>query len=191
VAQLFSLGDIERFADKTVYNDSLMIRLMCAKIFCRALGMVVGWMALTAVAETNSIPKFTQLFIFPEPHLRAEFAKLSSSRIDLQQREANSGSSPTEISPAHLETQHSDSLILTGRGDRDVQRYYLRQRDFGFIPPAHVSNDPLTRACDSVFRPEEFHVGKTTVSCSILTAIKRKNPLCLINVNPYFLKVSW
>ena len=34
-------------------------------------------------------------------------------------------------------------------------------------------------------------VGKTTVSCSILTAIKRKNPLCLINVNPYFLKVSW
>ena len=161
-------------------------RLMCSKVFCRALVMVVGLMTLTALAETNSIPQFASLFMLPEPHLRAEFTELSSSRPNLQQRGANPGSSPAEMSSAHMEPQHSDSFILTtDRGDRDFQQY----RHFDIITPVHESNDRVTRCFDHVFRPEEFHLGKTTVSCSILTAIKRKNPLCLIN--PIFLNVSW
>jgi hypothetical protein len=160
---------------------------MCAKIFCRVLVMVVGGITLTAVAGTNSVPQFTRLLIFPEPHLRAEFEEPSLSRKNFQQHEMNSSSSPAEIRSAHLETQHSDSFILVSRGDRDFQQY----QHFDIIEPVREPDDRLSRCLDSIFRPEEFHVGKTIVSCSILTAIKRKDPLCLLNVNPYFLKISW
>jgi hypothetical protein len=98
---------------------------------------------------------------------------------------------PAEIKPTDLKIQHSDPNILNvDRGDQGFESYYLKQQDFGFIQPAHASDNPLSRAFDSVFRPEEFRVGRTaTVSCSILTAIKRKNPFCLLN--PIFLNVSW
>jgi hypothetical protein len=149
--------------------------------------MVVGGIALTAVAGTNSVPQFTRLFTLPEPNLRAEFEEWSLSRKNLQQRETISSSSSAEISSAHLETQHSDSFILAARGDRDFQQY----QHFHIIEPVRAPDDRLSRCLDSIFRPEEFHVGKTIVSCSILTAIERKDPLCLLNVNPYFLKISW
>jgi len=37
--------------------------------------------------------------------------------------------------------------------------------------------------------PQPIQFRKVSVSCSIITAIKRKNPLCLIN--PIFLDVRW
>jgi len=40
-----------------------------------------------------------------------------------------------------------------------------------------------------IFQPEVIHLGKTSFSCTIVTAYKRKNPLCLLN--PIFLNVSW
>ena len=145
---------------------------MCAKLFWRALGIVFCGRLLTAAAETNSTAQADRLSILPKPQLRAESTDPHWSL--------------TETSPAHLETLHSDSFILSaGHGDGEVQHY----RHFDIIRPAHESDDRLTRGLDSIFRPEEFHIGKTTVTCSLLTAIKRKNPLCLIN--PIFLQVSW
>jgi len=159
---------------------------MCRKAFCHALVIVISGLTLTAVAETNAIPLVTRLFILPEPHLRSEFQEPLSSRTDPQQRETNSGSSPTEMGPWHLDVHRSDSITLTtSRGDTDSQQY----QQFKIIEPVHESGNRISRCLDSVFLPEEVHVGKTTVSCSILTAIKRKNPFCLIN--PIFLNVSW
>jgi len=42
---------------------------------------------------------------------------------------------------------------------------------------------------DAVFEPEVIHLRKIDVSCSLITALKRRNPLCLIN--PIVLNVSW
>ena len=141
-------------------------------LFWRALAIVVCCLRLTVAAETNSIPQTDRLSTFPKPQLRAE----STDPHWLL----------AETRPAHLETLHSHlSILATGRGDEDSQQY----RHLDIIRPAHESNDALTRGFDTVFRPEEFHVRKTTISCSLLTAIKRKNPLCLIN--PIFLQVSW
>ena len=47
----------------------------------------------------------------------------------------------------------------------------------------------VNRFMDQVFRPEEIQVGKHYVSSSITTAIKRKNPFCLLN--PIVFQVSW
>ena len=59
---------------------------------------------------------------------------------------------------------------------------YLGQRR-----PAPVK--VLDKIVDNIFEPEIIHAGKTTVSCSLVTAIRRKNPLCLIN--PVFFQWCW
>ena len=56
-------------------------------------------------------------------------------------------------------------------------------------PPPIVSDNPLDRVLVEPFTPVGIPVGKTTVSCSVITAIKRKNPLCLLN--PIVLNISW
>jgi hypothetical protein len=60
---------------------------------------------------------------------------------------------------------------------------------FLLTPPEQKSENVFVRAVEDVFEPEVVHLGKTTFTCSLLTAIKRKNPLCLIN--PIFLQLSW
>lgn len=164
---------------------------MRSAVFRRVIVAVVVGMALTAAAQTNSFSQYMRWFIIPKPHLRTVYTEPAESRADPQDGQVNLYSLPAEIRSADLKIQRSDRVALSmDRGDGDVERYYLRQRDYGFISPARVSDNLVVRALDSVFRPEEFHVGRTTtVSCSILTAIKRKNPFCLIN--PIILDVSW
>jgi len=142
-------------------------------------------MALTAVAQTNSFPQYTRWFILPKPHLRTDHAEPPASGSDSRDRQVSMSSSLTEAGPANLKIQHSD-LFTAGadRGGGEAEQYYLRQPNFGFIPPARVSNDLVVRATEAIFRPEEFHIGRTAIfSCTILTAIQRRNPLCLLNRN--------
>jgi hypothetical protein len=164
---------------------------MNSEVIRRVIVMAVIAMALTSAAETNSFAEYTRWFVVPEPQLRTEYTQPLASGSDPREHQVSLSSLPAEIRSADLKIQHSDSNILNvDRGDQGFESYYLRQQDFGFIQSAHVSDKPLSRAFDSVFRPEEFRVGRTaTVSCSILTAIKRKNPFCLLN--PIFLNVSW
>jgi hypothetical protein len=166
---------------------------MGAKVFCRLLLMTVIGTSLANGAETNSMPQFARLFIFPEPHLRAERTALPASAsvptVSVP-REIRLSSLRAETKAAAPETLPVDHVFLrTDLLGLGSQSYHHYPPDFGIIRPVRSSDDPLVRCLDSVFRPEEFRVGKTTVSCSILTAIKRKNPLCLIN--PIFLNVSW
>ena len=56
-------------------------------------------------------------------------------------------------------------------------------------PPPVASDNPLDRVLVDPFTPIGIPVGKTTVSCSVVTAIKRRNPLCLLN--PIALNISW
>jgi len=69
-------------------------------------------------------------------------------------------------------------------------RFHERLEQGGYLTkPEPPSDNRLVRFAESTFRPEVFKVGKTSVSCSIVTAIKRKNPLCLLN--PFVLSISW
>ncbi len=58
-----------------------------------------------------------------------------------------------------------------------------------FTPKPPESDNYFVRSVNTMFDQEEMRVGKTTVTCSIITAIKKKNPLCLIN--PILLNISW
>jgi hypothetical protein len=59
---------------------------------------------------------------------------------------------------------------------------YLARRD----PPVE---NVFTRTMDAIFAPEVIQIGGTSIALSPYTAIKRRNPLCLLNPIP--IVVSW
>jgi hypothetical protein len=158
----------------------------------RALVVVGVGMATTTTAQTNSSVDHIRFFSIPTAQLRTADTEPPSSRTGLQQGEVALRSWPVETRLADLRLQLSHPLALVGKSDdEDFRLPYGRYHDLDsiIIRPAKVPADPVTWVLYSVLRPEELHVGRTTVSCSILTAIKRKNPFCLLN--PLFLSVSW
>jgi len=140
----------------------------------RAIVMAGVALALTSAAQTKLSPEYARWFVLPKPQLRAEDTEPAGPGSDLQHSGAGLSSAPADV-------DHSQ---------KDFQLYYYKPQGFELTRLAHVPDDPLDWAFASVFEPEVFHVGRrTTVSCSILTAIKRKNPFCLLN--PIFLVVTW
>jgi hypothetical protein len=73
----------------------------------------------------------------------------------------------------------------------DLEREVYRKLDQrGYLtPPESGSDIPVLRWLGSAFEPAVFHIGKTSVSCSLVSAIKNRNPLCLLNQTN--LSVSW
>jgi hypothetical protein len=83
-----------------------------------------------------------------------------------------------------------EQMSLTSKASTlDLELYERLARGGYLTAPKPRSEHPFARSLDAIFEPEFIRIGKTTVACSIVTAIKRKNPLCLIN--PMFFNVSW
>jgi len=166
-------------------------RLMNPAVFCRALVMAGVGMATTTTAQTNSAVDSIRVFRIPTAQLQTVDTKAPASKTGLQQGEIGSHSWPVETRLADPKVQPWHALTsVVNSEDEDFRLADGRHLDWDLIRPAKVPADPVARVFDSVFRPEEFRVGRnTTVSCSILTAVKRKNPMCLLS--PLFLNVSW
>ena len=149
------------------------------------------WDATTATAQPRPPGTPFDFSAFRPSNREPYLANRLCLRIGPQEGKAGRHSWPVETRLADPKVQPSHAFTSVARSDyQDFRLPYGRHYDFDLIRPTKVSADPVTRALDSIFRPEEFHVGRTyTVSCSLLTAIKRKNPLRL--VNPLFLSVSW
>ncbi len=163
---------------------------MHAAVHCRVSALVVLGLALSAAAQTNSTTAYQRLFVLPEAHLRTESTEPKSSNPDPQPQEVESPSSPTWLESADLGTQSSDATIVnTNRGGQNYELSYPVEKYAGALIQVRPPDDAVARFLDSTFRPEPLHLGKVDVSCSILTAIKHKNPFCLLN--PIFLNLSW
>ena len=124
-----------------------------------------------------------------EPH-RTPVETANSRLLHLglaQSQDVSVGAEPaTNAQPeASFETT-SASGSLTGVS----LRIYERLEKGGYLTrPELPSENRLDRLVNTIFVPESIQFRKASVSCSIITAIKRKNPLCLIN--PIFLDVRW
>jgi len=67
---------------------------------------------------------------------------------------------------------------------------YERLEKGGYLTkPELPSEDRLDLLVNSIFVPEPVRFTKVSVACSIVTAIKRRNPLALLN--PIFLDIRW
>jgi hypothetical protein len=161
-----------------------------AEVFCLELIALVASMALATAAETNAVSQFDRFFILPEHPLRLFTFGPAPLRDAAPQRDVKRIEPPAGMKAVHTETQHSSAFELSAVGDGGSFRSYgFTQHELDQFPPLRRTEDLGSRFCESIFQPEEFRVGKTKVACSLLTAIKRKNPLCLLN--PIILNVSW
>lgn len=73
--------------------------------------------------------------------------------------------------------------------DVRMERLYRKLDEGGHLERRHKSDSRLARAMDAVFSPEVIQIGATQIAFSPYTAIRRKNPFCLLNPVP--IAVSW
>jgi hypothetical protein len=114
----------------------------------------------------------------------------------LQLRPQPRPAEPTTNSVLHtvqnpvVESDDLSVQLLAERRLQDFEQAIFRRLDReGYFTRRFDTDTPWERGIQTIFEPETFRVGKTSVSCSLATAIKRKNPLCLLS--PLFLNVSW
>jgi hypothetical protein len=75
------------------------------------------------------------------------------------------------------------------QSDFQQELFHRMDRAGYFERPPRPPDSPVLRWAQGTFQPEEVRVGKTKLTCSLYTALKRKNPLCLLN--PVFFGLSW
>jgi hypothetical protein len=134
-------------------------------------------------SQTNDCTPVSQLFYLPSIHLRPENKPIPKDMNESRKAE------PTRPAPElSLKPDANAQLSAAVSAER---RYasFVREGEFYLTKTQSPFNNPIDRFVDNVFRPEVFQVGKLPASCSIWTAVKRKNPLCLLN--PEFFQISW
>ena len=149
-------------------------------------------------AQTNSPSPSPHLFSTPQVALRLSNSEpyrkpvvTANSRLlhfeSAQSPDVSVGSeTATNVSPETSFETTSASGSLSGAS----LRIYERLERAGYLTrPELPSEDRLDRLVNTIFAPEPIQFRKASVSCSIITAIKRRNPLCLIN--PIFLDIRW
>lgn len=167
-------------------------------VFAVALGKLI------CLAQTNS-PAPSEWFSLPPLQLRpliaeptlesaAEFCKADQwPRLDGQLPATNPlGNSAREDAdldglPTHNLTER---ITLTSPlGESDIRTYRMLAANGYLTRSAPESDNVFVRLANSVFEATPVRIGKTTVAFSPITAIKKKNPLCLFN--PIVLSISW
>ncbi len=133
-----------------------------------------------ASAQSNTPDKHA-LFQLPQVQLR-----LQRSNVESQ---PGINGEEFELPPTPVSASSTGQLSLNGSAT-DEERLWVRRLERGsYLTKPEPSANRFVRWTDTIFQPEPVRVGRISVSCSTVTAIKRKNPLCLIS--PRLLDVSW
>jgi len=147
-----------------------------------ALAYLAAGGCLCCSAQTNTCPTPALSFFQPCLQLRQERAFVPVGKTLAGPVEALPVKTTAESPTAHLEATTASAEGLHGSFVRPDEFYLLRAEE-------PVFENGVNRFMDQVFRPEEFKLGKYSLSSSVTTAIKRKNPLCLLN--PIIFQLSW
>jgi len=99
---------------------------------------------------------------------------------------------PEDVSKPPAPPRDTQPAPFQSNREMDTDRMALvdRLRGAGLLEPPHpIYDSELERAVGEAFRPEIIHIGHARFSCSIITAIARKNPFCLLD--PSFFGISF
>ena len=166
-------------------------------IFCSAI--LINCCCLSASAETNS-QVATLSFTLPTTQLRSmspqegQGKKVAEPQTSpetaiLQIPDTPRLSTLREIASSEFDPGPTDRFSATVRGSDLEMQVYKRLEEGGYLTRPEPET-PLEHFLDRSFSPEVIHLGRHAVaSCTLYTAIVRKNPLCLLN--PMFLFISW
>jgi hypothetical protein len=97
---------------------------------------------------------------------------------------------PFRLEIAEVKTSPTLEFSASSRLTERELQIYRRLDEAGYLTRPEPET-PLSHFLDSTFSPEVIHLGKgkAVAGCTLYTAIKRKNPLCLLN--PMVLFFSW
>jgi len=97
---------------------------------------------------------------------------------------------PSSLTQSFRATPATAEISLSSFQSDFEYSVYVRLEKLGvFDRPEPVSDSLLERSLNSVFASEVIRFRKVELSGSLITAIKRKNPLCLLN--PIVFNLSW
>lgn len=150
----------------------------------------VGQTNTTPVAGESPILHHTELAPTTEPEKPAEsFGTNDRVRLKLDLQLPKQESTLLDDFTV-LTSEDTQSPTTLNREQELMLRYYERLKNAGYMNPKPVPpHDLFSRTVNAMFQPEPVRVGRTTVAFSPVTAIKRKNPLALLN--PIVLSISW
>src|SRR6266568_396606 len=148
-----------------------------------ALFSLVFW-CLPSLSQTNSPLIPSGLLSLTPVQLR----KLTSEPEKLVQTPATGSVASQAAVPPHKPEEMDipelrnpaplpDKMFLSS--SERVQAFYRRLEEGGYLTRRELSSkNAFDRCMDAVFEPEVVHLRKIDVSCSLITAMKRRNPLC-------------
>jgi len=157
--------------------------------FGKALG--IGFLMTLCVAtshgETNDFAALSMRFSLPPLRLRGEPCPNLAKCDEML--------SPQPTLSATVGTVALANVL----SDSDLHSSIVRSSEFYLTRPEAPSDSGLVRYVDRLFTPEVIRIGKASVSCPFVTAIKRNNPLCLLSgfgtdrtlISYILLQVSW
>jgi hypothetical protein len=135
------------------------------------------------------------LFLLPEIELRPLASQSETAASDHHYRARTNSLWELSLAKPNADAQtNAPTTMAEFRIDSVTtsleQEVYAKLERGGYLTRQDSGSDiPLVRWLGSTFEPAVFHIGKTSVCCSLVTAIKNRNPLCLLN--PMVLGVSW
>jgi hypothetical protein len=156
------------------------------RFVCRVIGTVFIVRVAAVVEGAENVPA-VNLFAFPSPVLRThtpEPAEPAPVRPAL---------SPEKAAPEPFSL--SNAAVADADIELNMQRYSAMNgepllREPVYVPePAGAIGWVQTKVVEPIFTMETVRVKKVFISGSIVTAIKRKNPLALLN--PMVIAIDW
>jgi hypothetical protein len=97
---------------------------------------------------------------------------------------------PVNVVDPSLRDAFAISSQTSLKADLTETALYSRMERENFFKSSEPEYDnDLERKIDAAFKPEIIHLGHVRIQCSVITAIARKNPLCLLS--PNFLGISF
>lgn len=178
---------------------------LCARLFAVSLG------SLACLGQTNTLAP-QKWFSLPSPQLRLLVVNPAPTLSGCHSPSPKGFSSPETpslgdplsftavrgvpppdqgIDPNQPATSPlSERITLTGSlTESDLRTLHILEANGYLKRPEPKSENVFVRIADEIFEPATIHIGKTTLTCSVITAIKKRNPLCLLN--PMVLNLSW
>jgi hypothetical protein len=140
---------------------------------------------LSCSGQTNTSAATPLGFSLPPLHLRGELVETEN---DVGGTNSDKAAPRISLStPAALSTPAV--ALQSSLSDAEFSNRVIRSGEFYLTRAELPADNGVVRFVEGIFTPEVVHLGKVQVACPIVTAIKRKNPLCLLN--PLVFQVSW
>lgn len=132
------------------------------------LACMLTLQCMACYGQTNGCTASSVPFFIPQARLRAEAAaepRLKTEMVIV--------SRPPPATPA--------ANVGLDLNDGGFHSRVVREGEFYLTRSEPLPDSGVARFVHEIFTPEVIHLGKVSACCPFVTAIKKKNPLCILS----------